>query len=376
MRDKPLLIFGAGATKDCGGPLTNEILFEAFKAKATFERQDLLERLGAFLRHHFPHVAGASTKEDYPALPLVFSLLDTAIDRRQQFGPNWPPDELARVREDLEYAIFGLFDNQLRSAETNSYLNLLDMTYPGPEPQPAVISFNYDIVLDRAAFFLCSMRYPDTKCMPDYGCDIRTPAYRNCDRHYGRLLKLHGSLNWIYCPGCHRMDVGMSKRDRFTPAVRHILFDEVPLDERFTRTEAHCRDCSALLRPVLITPTYRKDYRNPHIAQVWYQAERELQQANRIIIVGYSLPDDDVEVAYLLKRGLAGLPPQQITVVEKDDAHRSMAAHPVGQRYRALFGDLIDFRTEGFSTWLGQHQAHKLSPVTDRLPKPDVPAAS
>jgi hypothetical protein len=31
-RDIPVIIFGAGATKDCGGPLTNEILHEAFQA--------------------------------------------------------------------------------------------------------------------------------------------------------------------------------------------------------------------------------------------------------------------------------------------------------------------------------------------------------
>lgn len=64
---------------------------------------------------------------------------------------------------------------------------------------------------------------------------------------------------------------------------------------------------------------------------------------------------------YLLKRGLgtrmgtpdsSSLPPSQITVIEKDDQHRPLHVHPVGQRYRALFGDCIDFRTEGFSAWV------------------------
>lgn len=69
----------------------------------------------------------------------------------------------------------------------------------------------------------------------------------------------------------------------------------------------------------------------------------------------------DVEVIYLLKRGLgmpnpAPLAPQQITVIEKDDQHRGLHVHPVGQRYRALFGDNIDFRTEGFSAWLAACQ--------------------
>jgi hypothetical protein len=127
----------------------------------------------------------------------------------------------------------------------------------------------------------------------------------------------------------------------------------------------------------LITPTYRKDYRNPHVARIWYEAERALQRANRVIFVGYSLPDDDVEVIHLLKRGLGTLSPQplpaeQITVVEKDDQHRPLQLHPVGQRYRALFGDGIDFRTEGFGSWLQAcRQSNQL--LSPGLPPPPAP---
>ncbi len=68
----------------------------------------------------------------------------------------------------------------------------------------------------------------------------------------------------------------------------------------------------------MIAPTHFKDYRNPHLAQVWYEAERVLREANKVIFIGYSLPDDDVEVVYLLKRSLAHLEPECITVVEFD----------------------------------------------------------
>jgi hypothetical protein len=54
----------------------------------------------------------------------------------------------------------------------------------------------------------------------------------------------------------------------------------------------------------LITPTHRKDYRNPHLARVWYEAERILQRANRVIFVSYSLPGDDVEVDLLAQAWL------------------------------------------------------------------------
>jgi hypothetical protein len=119
----------------------------------------------------------------------------------------------------------------------------------------------------------------------------------------------------------------------------------------------------------MVTPTHRKDYRNPHVARVWYQAERALREADRAIIIGYSLPEDDVEVAYFLKRGLARVPAKEITVVEYDQpAHRTLREHPVGRRYRSLFGDELDWRTDGFAEWLGAHERHGLSPLSARLP--------
>ena len=108
------------------------------------------------------------------------------------------------------------------------------------------------------------------------------------------------------------------------------------------------------MRPLLIAPTHLKDYRNPHLAQVWYEAERVLREADRAIFIGYSLPDDDVEVVYLLKRSLAHLTPDRITVVEYDLAMPSLANHAVGRRYRTLFGDGIDWRPEGLDGWLPQ----------------------
>lgn len=120
------------------------------------------------------------------------------------------------------------------------------------------------------------------------------------------------------------------------------------------------------MRPVLITPTHSKDYRNPHIAQIWYKAERLLRDADRVIIIGYSLPEDDVDVIYMFKRALDDLrrkSPEMITVVEYDDQQRDISAHPTGRRYRNLFGEDIDWRTEGFRDWILKHRQQNLNPI-------------
>jgi hypothetical protein len=71
---------------------------------------------------------------------------------------------------------------------------------------------------------------------------------------------------------------------------------------------------------------------------------------------GYSLPDDDVEVVYLVKRGLAHLTADRVTVVEYDMTMPPLASHTVGRRYRTLFGDGVDWHPEGLDNWLGQVQ--------------------
>ena len=101
----------------------------------------------------------------------------------------------------------------------------------------------------------------------------------------------------------------------------------------------------------MIAPTHLKDYRNPHLAQVWYEAERVLRESQRVIFIGYSMPDDDLEVVYLFKRGLAHLEPRQITVVDYDPKNLPLHSNEVGRRYRALFGD-INWHPEGLDNWL------------------------
>lgn len=102
----------------------------------------------------------------------------------------------------------------------------------------------------------------------------------------------------------------------------------------------------------MITPTSLKDYRNPHIASLWYQAERALRQCDRIVFVGYSLPWDDVDVIYLLKRGLSHLSGKSITVVEWAAKPVPIEKHEAGQRYRAVFGRGIDWQPLGFVDWV------------------------
>jgi hypothetical protein len=62
MPEHPIVICGAGATKACGGPLTNEILPDALELKQELEREGFLDLLERFLMenrkdYRNPHIA-------------------------------------------------------------------------------------------------------------------------------------------------------------------------------------------------------------------------------------------------------------------------------------------------------------------------------
>jgi len=348
MAAKTVVLFGAGATKACGGPLTNEILPQAFEPTVIndIRREGFTELLDQFLIENFhlsPQQADRA-ESDYPALPLLLSLIDTAIDRNQPMGPDWAVEQLRLVREALEYTIFALLEYKLRRLRRNCYKELLDAITPPGGDTPTVISLNYDIIVDNAMV-------GRNDCLPDYGCDITTERYWQLP-HRGTLFKIHGSLNWSYCPACYRLDLGVTESGR-THKMLEELYQINPLEPRYSCHGFPCPGCETPVEPVLITPTQLKDYRNPHVQRVWTLADQALRRAERVIIVGYSLPDDDLDVIYLLKRSLGQLvrkKPRKITVVEytDDDSLQAIDEHPVGRRYRTIFGPDIDWRTDGF----------------------------
>ena len=196
--------------------------------------------------------------------------------------------------------------------------------------------------------------------LPDYRCGIQTDFYRNSPR-FGTLLKLHGSLNWLYCKTCHSLEFGASESVKFLKILTSVV-GRPTLKQSYTADGSECQvcKCQTKFRPLLIAPSHLKDYVNPHLAQVWYQAEHLLREAGRVIFIGYSLPEDDVEVTYLLKRSLArgtGQTPVAITVVDYAPKGQNFRDNAVFCRYRALFGDVVDWHPEGLDDWLEQQVA-------------------
>jgi hypothetical protein len=349
-----VIFLGAGATKSVEGPLTNEILKKMLYPELDPNlpgRASPPPLLSEFVEKLF-HVNSTTPVEQFPSLPLLMSLIDTALDRRQAFHPDWDRLKLSELRQAIEIGMFDLLEAVLKRAPTNNHYRLLDKIYSN-HALPCVVSTNYDLIIDAALMWFSEGRTPDGS-LPEYHIGFRTPFYEmSKGKRFGTLLKLHGSLNWLHCRTCQRMEIGPSVSRLYVKVLQRLLAD---VAQSYTPAGEKCPSCGTGLRQLMIAPTHFKDYRNPHLAQVWYEAERVLREADKVIFVGYSLPDDDVEVVYLLKRSLAHLTPDKITVVEfdRDDPQRKLCDHAVGRRYRTLFGDGLDWHAAGVDAWLDQ----------------------
>lgn len=293
--------------------------------------------VGDFLKDVFGVDVQTAKKEDFPPLPVVLSLVDTAIDRNEALsgvtGDAWDRMRLLDVRRSFEYLIFAVLQHSLAhqrgTNSTTAYDRLLGLVRASTKEAPVVITLNYDLLAEHAMMRLIGAQQLEANpIFPDFGCSVATDAMQQAGR-FGTLLKIHGSLDFLYCPGCQRLDVALSPEGRFLKALDDLFqAQHAELDTSYSCRGRRC-GCGVNVQPIMITPTALKDYRNPHVSRIWFEAHRHLREAERVIFVGDSLPSDDVHVIYLLKRALGRLRPDAITVVEYDERRRSLVDHPV-----------------------------------------------
>src|SRR5580765_2478562 len=167
-----VLFLGAGATKSARGLMTDEILPAVVDGRARLASEDpkgIVDKLLQFLSYEF-HVYAGLPKERFPSLPLLMSLIDMALDRREVFTGDWTVSVLSELREAIEFGIFDVLEDALNKFPTNHHYMLLDALFVSPL-KPQIITTNYDLVVDSALMYLSESRQP-LGGIPNYHCGI------------------------------------------------------------------------------------------------------------------------------------------------------------------------------------------------------------
>ena len=160
--------------------------------------------------------------------------------------------------------------------QTCIYLAFLSEVLAGPDD--LIVTFNYDLVIEQA---LSRCFVGKKRVEPDYCLGPRSRSRPKLAgvRTSFPLLKIHGSINW---------SLGPSGRLRVTPADQF----KVPQSPgRFKKV-------------ALVPPTWRKGDQGGAFDAIMERAIDEMTSADRIVIVGYSLPDSDQYFREALSRVL------------------------------------------------------------------------
>lgn len=202
------------------------------------------------------------------------------------------------------------------------------------------LSTNYDILIDNALSDKASNYAPYygfefTDYNPEKGI-CRVPLY-----------KLHGSLNWLYCPACESMSLTMYEK-----GVIHLIR---PTEDT---QDIICTQCGSIKEPVIIPPTYFKQYSNYFLNQVWHKAEHDLRKVEKIFFCGYSFPDADMQIKYLLKRVETNRngQPLQIYVANGDPKKSVKEKELERRRYNRFFIQDVKYLDDDFDDLIANLQ--------------------
>jgi hypothetical protein len=121
-----------------------------------------------------------------------------------------------------------------------------------------------------------------------------------------------------------------------------------------TRSRFICvnRFCTSYYEPLLVTPTMYKVYDNLFIKKLWNLSESKISKSEKIVFIGYSLPEADYHIRSLLTKSLINKNCNEILVIEKkpdkNNADELRWQNNVKNRYESLFGKkLINFQPIG-----------------------------
>lgn len=358
---KTAFVLGAGFSRDAGCPLQAEILnrireFDISRLTILDDPFDVTsffdysrERLFEFLGRVFP--AGVT-----PSLEDVFTLLDQTIETRGVCGRyGW--QELDEIRRHLNRAMLFVFHWETSATESPTRefyravaCDLLKRRIRlGQKSDPlSVISLNWDSLLEDDMYWCIEKTSGARRVDIDYCCyttpldksgpHMPSPTQKAAGLFNVKVMKLHGSANWLACPNCRRLFTGIGEeRTAWELYVQLRACPECDEGSR-GRGKNETTPGPTTLEPCFITPTFVKRFDNPHIQMTWHNAFLDLAEADEVVFIGYSLPDADYHVRTLLRRAVRRDASVNVVLAESDGPADGDEVSDTAKRYSEFFG--------------------------------------
>jgi hypothetical protein len=376
-----IVIVGAGFSHHAGLPLTTsftEAMLEAREYESGPSRI-MVDFVSKFIHDAFDHSVKASAKR-WPDLEDIFTCVDLAANSGHHLGSTFSPGDLRTVRRAMLSRIIRMLDQKYESARKKKGLDwrrLDDFFASMDSHSVGFISMNWDTVIER------KLQLIRPKLLIDYGCDaipagIPDPPnpddFLNSKRAFFKerkkrqtievppvptdiqgekttVVKIHGSINWLYCDNCRRLfwfhpDQCRRIADQLIKEddLRRIgillgqkkTYVDKTIKNLGERTQVKC-PCSGTvpLGTRIATFSYRKALDFSMFQKSWFAAEELLRSARKWVFVGYSLPAADFEFKYPLKRIQLSRPTEPAFIVVSGGKSRDVRR--TYDNYRKIF---------------------------------------
>lgn len=248
-------------------------------------------------------------------METVFSTLEHTERMIEATGENrdYKKTEIKAKRNRLEQAIAVVLEESLTKSDAEGHsthtrkccpvhnIFVKNILQKGDE----IISFNYDCVLDDSL-----KSHGSSKWNPRYGYAFKLGARgRNLtgDHHWCpeilakkeetvHFYKLHGSLHF---------QISDSKSEHKIHLKQHP----------YTKRKGN-------LRFSIIPPEWHKTYDQGAFAALWKQASAAIHRADRLVIIGYSLPQTDLHSTALFRTSIKKAGLKSLVIVNPDPEAR------------------------------------------------------
>jgi len=397
VQDKTVLFLGAGASACEVIPVQSRLLRYAMQYcsddTSSMRLNEDWRLVLKLLRRFAPGVS-----VDRMQLEDCLTFLDKASELQEVIGGRGPRDlaeprraMLNCISQTIDAACRGRLDLEPQEVESkrdptpmNSLGDFLRKEAKSERGKWAVVSTNWDTTLDFALLGdspsmidYCTYTIPWERHFKDYRGPPKTPLRevpslwkRALNLPTIKLLKLHGSLNWLLCPTCARLYVSSTHDIGLRGLVKSGL--EPP-------RRRYCPEClriaggtdrAPIMREVLVTPTMLKWLDMVHLRMIWYNALIEIAEAKRVIFAGYSAPLADFELRYMLAKAFSVRKsrPKVLVVTRNrrvsddvDERVKQKELRELRRNYQGLLGADMELETWGIDGLVEQIVDGKLA---------------
>jgi hypothetical protein len=335
-----VFVLGAGASCPYGLPTLKRLFWEVLQVVAPEERAILLQAAYEACN------VDVKCPEDGPDFELLISRLDTRsvfLLRPETDGPPERQDPSTEMVDAAGIALRALRQFiLLRCRDAESQRGPYDALVAMLNPDDAIVSFNWDVLLELA--FLRANR--------TYAYIARDPSQATL------LLKPHGSINWLPIVDHHLPMLDTENTELVGGTLEYCMtYLPRPLESLDSGPRAGLAQYFMGRTPAIVPPRPTMELslgeavdngwaqwgHQKCMRHVWAAFKQAVLQAEKLVIVGYSLPGSDMASVEVMKCFGQGKGTHRVSVVDPQptvlERYRRIV-HPGAEKIANGFEDL------------------------------------